>query len=293
VASQVEKIVSEVGAFGPRDDLPGLAAADQMIKRLMVAVEDDLDALVIRPRLRRIRQFARRREIELGVVQRTGILATDRRPAGVSPKATIEFDFPEAPDLLQEAAALTRLVAATQTGGLALAPMASPVSQGLGMGAPGVEGILQQLSGQPVEQPPRIYKVETGTDLDLVPIVLPDGQTVGFDLEYALTTPVRDPALREGRRVGKVDRHFFHTYVQDTSFELRELSRFETQTKVGEPPSRSGGIPLLKEIPIIREIPLIGYFSRRAGTAAGLQESLVFVHAVTYPTIANMTALIQ
>jgi hypothetical protein len=281
-----------------REGLPGLAAADQLIKGLMTAVEDDLEAQIMRPRLNAIRKHARDRGIELGIVQRTSILAANRRPARVSPKATIEFDFPEEPDLLQQLQSLTRLAAAVPTTGAAFGSAPGVALTALGSQALGAQGdgwvdLVEQLALEPTEHIPRIYKVETGADLNLVPIVLPDGQSVGFDLNYALTTPVREPEAREGRRLGKVDRHFIETHVQDTSFELRELSRFETQTKLAEPTRRSGGIPLINQVPILKDIPLIGYTKVRKGSAAGLQESLIFVHSVTYPTVADMMALLN
>jgi hypothetical protein len=276
-----------------REGLPGLAAADQLIKGLMTAVEDDLEAQIMRPRLKAIRKYARDRGVELGIVQRTSILAANRRPARVSPKATIEFDFPEEPDLFQQLQSLTRLAAAVPSTGVAFGSAPGLALSALGAQGAGWGNLIEQLALEPTEYIPRIYKVETGADLNLVPIVLPDGQSVGFDLNYTLTTPVREPEAREGRRLGKVDRHFIETHVQDTSFELRELSRFETQTKVAEPPSRSGGIPLINQLPILKDIPLIGYTKARKGSAAGLQESLIFVHSVTYPTVADMMALLN
>ncbi len=272
-----------------RENAAGISAADQMIKHIMEAIEDDFDAQFIRPRLRRLRELARGNGIELGVVQRTSILASNRRPAKVLPKASIEYNFPEPDNLLRQAMSLAKIVGQAQmdaaTGGLGSALS----TQG---GAGKFSGTLDKLASEPTEQVPQIYKVETGAQFDLMPVLLPDGQSVAFDLNYTQTTPVREPSNAK-RRIGKIDRHFVNTRVQDTSYELRELSRFETQTKVQEPVERAGGIPLLKEIPIIRDIPIIGYFVRKNGRAAGLQESLIFVHTVVYPTVADMIALVQ
>ncbi|MDQ3814867.1 MAG: hypothetical protein M3347_13065 [Armatimonadota bacterium] len=290
---KTERIQKQIEALSilDREDLPFLAKGDQAIKGFVVAVEDDFDAQFIRPRLRALQSETAGKAIELGIVQRTSILAGNRRSSRVDPKASIEFNMPEGPDLLQEAISLARVATKVQTA-VATGGASEAVSS-LGASAPGggiLQG-LQGLAGTTAEQAPQIYKIETGAGFEIMPILLPDAQTVAFDLNYILTTPVGEPENAKDRRITRVERHAMRTYVQDSNYELRELSRFESQTKLKRPDRRSGGVPLLRNLPIIREIPLIGYFKRAKGSAAGMQESLIFVHSVVYPTVSDLIPL--
>lgn len=271
-----------------QDSLPRWAVGDQVIMGLMQAMERDLDREIIQYHLQRIRDIASAEGVELGCVQRTSILATDRRPAKVSPKSSIEFNLPEPGNLMTQTVSLAKLVAQAQldaaTGGLVEGLSAVSAATGIGK----FSGTLDQLACQPGNDLPQIYKVESGAEFEFVPVELPDGQTVAFDLNYVQTTPVQEPENINGRRLGKIERHSISTRVQGTSYELSELSRFETQTGVHQPLRRSGGIPLLREIPVIKEIPVIGYFKSSGTKEVGLQESLIFVHTVVYPTLGDM-----
>ena len=269
------------------EDLAQMAVGDQIIKQFVVAAEDDLDAELIRPSLRNLQKDASQKSVELGIVQRTSILAGDRRSARVDPKASIEFSFPQPADLLQESVDLVKLVAKGTGAGVA-----ANLTALAGTGDAGkVLDKLMDINNKRQTPPPDIYKIETGSGFTLTPILLPDAENMAFDLDYSLSSPVTEPQDTKGRRIAQIERHGLQTYVQDGSFELRELSRFESSVKLAQPVIRSGGIPLLREIPGVRDIPILGYFSKSAGAGMGLQESLIFVHTVQYPTVKSLIPL--
>lgn len=279
----IRRALEEKGIEG----LAQMAVGDQIIKQFVVAAEDDFDAGLIRPRLRGLQDVASRKSIELGIVQRTGILAGDRRSARVDPKASLEFSFPQPADLLKESVDLVKLVAKGTGAGVAANLTALAGTGDVGK----VLDKLVDINNNRRTPPPDVYKIETGSGVTLTPFLLPDAQNMAFELDYSLSSPVTEPKDLKGRRVARIERHGLQTYVQDSSYEMRELSRFESSVKLAQPVIRSGGVPLLREIPGVRDIPILGYFSKSAGTGIGLQESLIFVHTVQYPTVKALISL--
>ena len=62
------------------------------------------------------------------------------------------------------------------------------------------------------------------------------------------TTDIREPVRADEKHLGRVKRHFLNTQVQTSSYELREVSRYQVALKV----ARTGqGVPLLQDIPVV------------------------------------------
>jgi hypothetical protein len=95
----------------------------------------------------------------------------------------------------------------------------------------------------------------------------------------------------------RIERHTVNTEVQISNMELREISRYEANSKLGLPTKFWGGVPILKDI--IQEIPgarpyfpLLGWFVRKGGSAATSQESLLFGQTIIYPSIGDIVELL-
>jgi hypothetical protein len=76
---------------------------DNYLKRLAIAVEDDVNAQFYEPAFQRVRHASRSWDVNLGQVETTTILTNNRTLAKVSPSATMEFDLPKRDILLTEA----------------------------------------------------------------------------------------------------------------------------------------------------------------------------------------------
>jgi len=251
---------------------PRVAAADEMLKRMMTRLEDDLDQQYIQPMLKNLRSELIKQGLTVGVIQRTSVLATNRLKARVDPKGMYDLSVGEQQDLLASAGQLASIYLTAQTGG-ALAAF----------------GSLNSLN-QKQEQ--RIYGITTGSKFEVTPIFDPSGQALRFKFDYVSNSLIRNPQ-------GSVDptmpslRHTINTEVQLSNLEIREVSRYESNAKLGIPVRYWGGIPILADIPGFKPIPLIGWFVRRAGSNAEAQQSVIFGQTTIYPTIGSIVDLLQ
>ena len=92
----------------------------------------------------------------------------------------------------------------------------------------------------------------------------------------------------------RIERHTVNTEVQLSNLETREISRFESDSRLGLPTTYWGGVPILKDIPYVRPwIPLIGWFVRKAGSNAVAQQSVMFGQTTIYPSIQTMVSLLE
>src|SRR5205085_10914322 len=82
--------------------------------------------------------------------------------------------------------------------------------------------------------------------------------------------------------------HSINTEVQLSNYELRTVSTFVANSQLGMSTRYSGGLPIFESIPFINQIPLIGWFTRRGGRAASVQESIVLTHTSMYPTLQDV-----
>ena len=119
------------------------------------------------------------------------------------------------------------------------------------------------------------------------------GQSVRFQFDYVHTVIIQDPNGTTNAALPRIDHHTVSTEVQLNNFEIAEISRFESNSQLGSPAGKWGGIPILKDIPFLSEFPLIGWFSMNKARQAVVQQSIIIAHAVTYPTIVDMMTLLS
>jgi hypothetical protein len=250
-----------------------VAAADQMLKEFNIAVEDDLNNLFIQPMIHRLRSRLARTSVNVGILQRESMLATNRLVARVDPRATAQLQIGDEQNILDSIQQLGQLYMAVQSGG-----------------ALGALGALQQ---QKHEAPPEIYGVGTGNTFQVTPIFDPSGQALRFKLDYVSQTRITEPTGGTNPQLPRIERHTVNTEVQLSNMETREISRFEANSKIGIPTRYWGGVPVLKDIPYVRPyVPLIGWFVRKAGKDAAAQQSVIFGQATMYPTIGDLVNLL-
>jgi len=104
---------------------------------------------------------------------------------------------------------------------------------------------------------------------------------------------VQEPNGTVSRQLPRIERHTVNTEVQLSNLEIREISRFEANSRIGRPTEYSGGLPIVRDIPKARPyLPLLGWFVRKGGKAAVVQQSLIFGQTTMYPTIQDIMDLL-
>jgi hypothetical protein len=266
-SQQSQQIWKRLTEAGPR-----VAAADEMLKRMMSRLEDDLDQTYVQPMLRDVRSKLVKKGLTVGIVQRTSVLATNRLKVRVDPKGMYDLGVGEQQDLLASIGQLASIYMSAQTGG-ALAALGS-------------------LNSQNQKQEQRIYGITTGSKFEVTPIFDPSGQALRFKFDYVSNSLVRNPKGTIDPSMPSI-RHTINTEVQLSNLEIREVSRYESNAKLGIPTRYYGGIPILTDIPGLKPIPLIGWFVRRAGSNAEAQQSIIFGQTTIYPEIGSIVNLLQ
>jgi hypothetical protein len=277
--SSVKKVLASI--FGNVAELviglngtsPRVAAADEMLKTLLIALEDDLSRDFVQPMISRLRgRLLSQALVRVGVVQRESMLATNRGRARIDPKASAQLAVGTEEDILTGVQQLAQLYAVVQSGG-----------------ALGVIGALQQ---QPREPAPEIYALTTGNKFEVTPVFDPSGQALRFKFDFVATTNLQEPNGSTSAQLPRIERHTINTEVQLSNLETREISRFESNARLGRPTEYSGGVPVLKDIPYVRPwVPLVGWFVRKAGANAVAQQSVIFGQTTIYPTIGALIDL--
>ena len=255
-----------------------VAAADQMLKEMIIAMEDDLDRYFVSPMLRSLTAELRKQRVQVGVLNRTSVLVSNRLVARVDPRGTGQVEVGEEQNALQDAQELASLTLATQTAGLS--------------GLAGLSGALGGLSTLPRDAPPSLYGVTNGSVFQITPVIDPSGQALRFRFDYVSSTQVQEPNGSLDPQLPRIEHHAVNTEVQLSNMELRNISQFDGNVKLGITPQKQGGIPVLKDLPILSDLPLIGWFSRRKGQAAVTQQSLIFAQTTIYPTINDLIPLL-
>jgi hypothetical protein len=259
--------------FNVRPSPARVAAADGMLDVFTKAFEDDIDRHFVQPMLADLRKKLLKTGIGFGVIQRTSVLATNRLVARVDPRATAELSVGQETNLIQGLQQIAQLTLDARAGNIA-----------------GVFGQLGQIASKG-DEGAEIYGITSGSAFQVTPIFDPTGQALRFKFDFVDTTLVRDPRGATNPRIPRIERHTVNTEVQLANLELREISRFESDAKIGIPTTYMGGIPLLKDLPGVRPIPLIGWFVRRKGSNAIAQRSLIFAQTTMSPTIGDILEL--
>jgi hypothetical protein len=254
---------------------PREAAADEMLKAMIIAIEDDLDRIFLQPMIQGLRKrLIADTGVNVGIMQRESMLATNRGKARVDPRASAQLAVGEQEDILAGVQQLAQLYGKVQSGG-ALAAL----------------GALDQL---PREPQPEIYALTTGNKFEVTPVFDPSGQALRFKFDFVGSSNLQEPNGTTNPQFPRIERHTVNTEVQLSNLETREISRFESDSRLGLPTTYWGGVPILKDIPHVRPwIPLIGWFVRKAGSNAVAQQSVIFGQTTIYPSIQTMVSLLE
>ena len=270
---------------------------DNYLKRLAIAVEDDVEAQFYQPAFERIRRVSRTWDVTLSQIETTTVLTNNRTLAKVDPAATFEFDLPHRDILLTEALNGSKALA-TEYGNLlkdgtflaGSAMLSGQVPQGVvGDNAPvqGIPGMSPQKDfGSDLQKlipDPAIYKFETGTGFEIRPIIQPDGHSIVYGFDYMYSTNVREPVRADEKHLGRVKRHFVHTDVQTSSYELREISRYTVALKASR---TERGVPLFEDIPGIGAA-----FRPLPSDESSLQTNIILGSSTIYPTVFDLMGL--
>ena len=270
---------------------------DNHLKRLAIVIEDDVMAQFYEPAFQRIRNVSRTWDVTLGQIESTTILTNNRTLAKVSPAASFEFDLPKRQILITEAMQGAKALAdeygnllkdPTFTAGSEL--FRSRAAQGItGESSayttiPGINDVPE--FGSELEkliEPPAIFKFETGTGFEIRPIIQPDGNSVMYTFDYEYSTNVREPVRADEKHLGRIKRHFVHTEVQTSSYELREISRYTVALKA----SRTD-----RGVPLFQDIPFVGYaFRPLPSEESSLQTNIILGSSTVYPTVFDLMGL--
>lgn len=270
---------------------------DNYLKRLAIAVEDDVAAQFYEPAFQRIRRVSRTWDVTLGQIETTTVLTNNRTLAKVSPAATFEFDLPQRDILLTEALSGAKALA-TEYGNLlkdgTFLAGASMLSQPPAAGIIGDNAPIQQITGMPGNHEfgselqklipdPAVYKFETGTGFEIRPIIQPDGHSIVYGFDYMYSTNVREPVRADEKHLGRIKRHFVHTDVQTSSYELREISRYTVALKASR---TDRGVPLLEDIPGVGAA-----FRPLPSQESSLQTNIILGSSTIYPTVFDLIGL--
>jgi hypothetical protein len=272
---------------------------DNYLKRMVIALEDDVMAQFYNPAFQAVRRASRFWDVNFSQVETTTILTNNRAFAKVLPAATMEFDLPKRDILIKEG--FQGAKALVQTYGellndktfLSAAAMFAPTPA---VGVPNSTRPLTEVNGQPKQAAPAfgtaldalipdpsVYKFETGTGFEIRPVIQPDGQAIIYNFDYMYTTQIREPIRADEKHLGRVNRHFIHTDVQTGNYELRELSRYNVSLKA----SRTA-----KGVPLLQDIPGLGLLFRPLPSAeSSLQQNVILASSVIYPTSFELMGL--
>lgn len=270
---------------------------DNYLKRLAIAVEEDVDAQFYAPAFQRIRRVSRSWDVTLGQIETTTILTNNRTMARVLPGASFEFNLPPRQILMTEALQGAKALI-NEYGNLTQDPTfiggVKLLSGGTATGIVGSSAPIQTIPGQaPEYQPgseleklipdPAVYKFETGTGFEIVPVIQPDGNSIVYSFDYQFTTKVREPVRADEKHLGRINRHLLHTDVQTSSYELREISRYTVALKASR---TDRGVPGLEDIPgvgiLFRPLPQ---------DESSLQTNIILGSSTIYPTVFDLIGL--
>lgn len=280
---------------------PRVAAADDMIKRMIIATENDLDQFFVAPSLEEIRKRIRDEGVELGMLEQQSILATNRMVARLGTNANTSATLDGATDFRDEASQLATMIQqakgdsispglATAGLGFAAAKIGERGSINAG-GTAALVGLLDIFSSQNAEPRGEVFSINSNGVFKVSPIFDPSGQALQFKFDHVAQSIVQGPDGSSTRELPRIERTTVQNTVQLTNLEFREVASYGLNAKIGTPDTRRGGIPILRDLPVIRDIPILGYYSRRNASAATRQESFIFAQTSMYPTVGDIVSL--
>jgi hypothetical protein len=283
-----------------------ISAIDNFLKRMTFALEDDFQVQFYDSALACIRSAGRDKRVTLSQIERTTALGNNRELMKVLPQASMEFDLPNRKLRITEAMQGAKALV-DDYGALLNDPTFLAAFQMMGGGAPAesVRKVIPGLNSDPNQNfhalpaaqsgdrlgaslqglvpDPSIYSIETGTGWEVKPVIQPDGDSLVYDLNYLYHTELREPVRADEKHLGRIKRHLIHTQVQTSSFELREVGRYQVALKV----SRTGrGVPMLENTPVVGAL-----FRPAPSEESSIQQNILLAKSVIYPTLYDMMGL--
>jgi len=266
------------------------SAVNLTFRKYLEQVNRDLENVYVKPAFRRINEKLLKAHLGVGVIQEESILASNRLSARVDPKGSAQLAVGEEQNVLQAAQQLVNLFG---TVGKELVNSATGSPQALAGGPAGGAGagagsVLNALDQMPRQAPPSVYGIATGNLFQVTPVIDPSGQALRFRFDFVSATQIREPNDTIDPQLPRIERHSINTEVYLSDQQIRLISQFSANSRLGVAKRTSGGFPILNMIPVIREIPLIGWFIKRGGRAAQIQHSFIFCHTAMYPTLSEV-----
>ena len=262
--SDLRRVLSTNGFGASRE-----AATNMRLRKMMGILDDAVSHYTTSKCLRTLTaELSEMGGIQVGTIERTSLLCSSRLESVVDARASARLEIGERQDIFEQAQMLA-LLAGSPNGGQAL-------------------DMLQNLNEQKVDSAKQLYAINTGGFYQFNPIVDPTGQGLRLRFNHVAKNIIADPNGSSRPQMNRIENHSVNTEVVMSNFEMREISRYLANAKLGIPEKRWGGIPILKELPGLREVPLIGWFSREYGEAPVQQYSMMLADSVVCPTVDSL-----
>jgi hypothetical protein len=267
------------------------SAVNLTFRRYVEQVNRDLTEAFVKPTFRDLNMTLLNEHLGVGVIQETSILASNRLVARVDPRGSAQLAVGQEKNLLEAAIQLTNLFGLAGKGlvsGAGGNPLALAGSGGASSVLSGAKTVLGALDELPREARPAVYGIATGNLFEVTPVIDPSGQALRFKFDLVSATQIREPNDTIDPMLPRIERHSVNTEVQLGDQEIRLISQFQANSRLGVAKRKSGGVPILKDIPGVSEVPLIGWFVKRGGRAAQTQQSFIFCQTNMYPTLSEV-----
>lgn len=270
------------------------SAVNLTFRKYLEQVNRDLTETYVKPAFREINEKMLKKELGVGVIQETSILASNRLVARVDPRGSAQLAVGEERDVLEAARQLTNLFGiagkslATGVTGNPLALAGGPATAGASTIIGTAQSVLSSLDQMPRGAQPTVYGIATGNLFQVTPVIDPSGQALRFRFDLVSATQIREPNDTIDPQLPRIERHSVNTEVLLADQEIRLISQFQANYRLGVAKRRSGGLPILKDLPGVSEVPLIGWFVKRGGRSAQTQQSLIFCQTTMYPTLGEV-----
>ena len=245
------------------------SAANILFREIFQGIANDVRVSIIEKELEDLRSKMATSRINVGALQRLSVIATDRIIARVETGAIAQVGLGETQNLIEEGKQALAIIAAFQGGA-----SGTKVFTGL------------KVDAEPPKQ--ALYAIGTGGTFLVTPYIDKSGQSVSFTFDHSSRTIVRDPDNTINPLLPRIENHSTNTEVVLSNLELKRVSKFESNVKLGLPEKRWGGLPIIRDIPILKELPILGWFARRQGQGATRQTSIVYGQSFIYPTIRDL-----
>ncbi|WP_417732865.1 hypothetical protein [Rosistilla oblonga] len=260
-----------------------VAMLDGHLRSLAEAFEEDVRRQFYEPVLGDLRGASHGWKVQMGQLQTTTIVTNDRQRARVSPEQVAVLDQPKRAILLQEGLEVANGLA-QEARGVGLSIAAQGASETL---VPGSSGLLSaagvtQAPGKHLEalttQTSR-RTVAVGDEIDLTPVIQPDGTSVAFHLLYT-HSPRVESSDEDASSTSGIRRHYVESQVHAQSHDFSEVSRFRVAIRSKQ---QGNGVALMENIPLVG-----GLFRPRESLVTTSQENIIFADVVIYPTSRSL-----